>query len=83
MENDYCQGEWTDEKLQQAILFISERHSIRAASKQFNIPFTTMRDRKFKGISGGNTSWSKSSFTQEQETAFVERIKLMDNLFVA
>lgn len=74
-------GEWTDEKLQQAIMFINEGHSIREASKHFKIPFTTLRDRKFKGISGGPLLGRKAVFTQEQEAALVERIKLMDNIF--
>lgn len=45
-------GSWTDKTLQQAMEFINQGHSKRAASKEFNIPFTTLRDRKFKGTAG-------------------------------
>lgn len=61
--------------------FIEKRNSIRPASKHFNIPFTTLRDRRFKKIEGRPKLGRGTVFSKDAEELLTARIKLMDNLF--
>lgn len=74
-------GKWTEEHLKLAIWFIEEGNSIRAASKQFNIPFTTLRDRKFNKTVGNPKLGRGTVFSKDEEKLLTERIRLMANLF--
>lgn len=72
---------WTEEDLRSAKTAIEGGMSKRKAAKQYNIPFTTLRDR-LKNENMSNPSLGrKPVFTQQQETEIAEQVKLLGSLY--
>lgn len=74
-------GGWTEETLINAIKSIEEGKSIRAASKSFNIPFSTLQERIKKGVTNNPQLGRNATFTSEQETELANRVKLLADIF--
>lgn len=74
-------GSWTENHLQEAIRFIEEGNSVRSASKQFNIPFETLRKRKCKNNLGKPKLGRGTVLSTEDEKSLTARLQLLDNLF--
>lgn len=67
---------WTEEDLQSAKTAVEGGLSKRKAAKQFNIPFTTLRDR-LKNQNMSNPRLGR----EQQETEIAEQVKLLGSLY--
>lgn len=74
-------GSWSEDRLKEALDFIEAGNSVRAASKQFDIPFETLRKRKAKNVLGKPKLGRWTVFSTEDEKVLTERLQLLDNLF--
>lgn len=72
---------WTQEVLQSAKTAIEGGLSKRKAAKQYNIPFTTLRDRLKNENMSNPRLGRKPVFTQQQETEIAEQVKLLGSLY--
>lgn len=80
-ERTTTRGSWTQQNLQDALNAIENGTSINAASKLYKIPFSTLQERKKKGLAAKPSLGRNSIFTEEQEIALANRIKLMSDIF--
>uniref|UniRef100_A0A2H1VZL2 SFRICE_026979 n=1 Tax=Spodoptera frugiperda TaxID=7108 RepID=A0A2H1VZL2_SPOFR len=65
---------WTEENLQSAKIAIERGSSIRKAAKQYNIPFSTLKDRLKNEDMSSPRLGRKPVFTQQQETEIAEQV---------
>lgn len=72
---------WTEENLRSAKTAIKRGIFKRKAAKQFNIPFTTLRDRLKNENMSSPRLGCKPVFTQQQETEIAEQVKLLGSLY--
>ncbi|XP_015181519.1 PREDICTED: uncharacterized protein LOC107069070 [Polistes dominula] len=72
---------WSEEDLQSAKAAIEEGMSKRKAAKQFNIPFTTLRDRLKNENMSNPRLGRKPIFTPQQENDIAEQVKLLGSLY--
>ncbi|CAK1590021.1 unnamed protein product [Parnassius mnemosyne] len=72
---------WTEEDLQSAKTAIEGGLFKRKAAKQYNIPFTTLRDRLKNKKMRNPRLGRKPIFTQQQETETAEQVKMLGSLY--
>lgn len=72
---------WTEADLKGAVNAIEGGSSKRKAAKQFNIPFTTLRDRLKNNNLSNPKLGRKPIFTQQQENEVAEQVKLLASLY--
>lgn len=74
-------GNWTEKTLKDAFNFIDEGHSISAASRLFQIPFSTLQERRSKKNVANPVLGCTATFSPDRECALAVRIKQLSDLF--
>lgn len=74
-------AKWTSEQIQQAMKAVNEGTSIRKASKQYGIPFSTLQERLKSGIVDAPTLGRKCDFPPNHEQELAEHVKMLSKVF--
>ncbi|KAJ4430341.1 hypothetical protein ANN_22557 [Periplaneta americana] len=74
-------AKWTKDDIEKAIKAVNDGRSVKSASKMFNIPRTTLRDRLKASNTEKPALGRKPLFSEEQEKELRDHLLLLSKLF--